>query len=111
MKGRKQHSHLANGRVCDGAADLDGDDEVHRADGDLEGLEADVLVGEDPVLRGFHRVVADGDTGGDGVVGVWAEPGVALGLLEDVVQEGIVSVVIHRSLGLRGGVTLMEVGE
>lgn len=99
---RKRHSHLADSGMGDCTANLDGDDEVHRANGDLEGLEADIFIWEDPVLCGFCGVVLDGDTGGDGVVRIWTEPGIALGLLEDVVEEGVVSVVIHGSLLGRG---------
>lgn len=104
---RKRHSHLADSGMGHCTANLDGDDEVHRAHGDLEGLEADIFIWEDPVLCGFCGVVLDGDTGGDSVVRIWTEPGIALGLLEDVVEEGVVSVVIHCSLlnsgsGVRG---------
>ncbi len=77
------------------AADLDSDSRVQSTHRGLEGLEPEVLVGEQTVLA---TVDAEGDSDGD-VVLIGAEPGVTRGLLEDMVEEGIVTVVIH---GLRG---------
>ena len=74
-----------------GAADLDSDGGVQDTDRSLEGLEAEVLVGEDAVLA---AVDAERNADGD-VVLIGAEPGVTLGLLEYVVEEGVVAVVIH----------------
>ena len=82
--------------MCDGTADLDRDYEVHGAYGDLEGLEPDVLIGEDTVFRWVYGVVLDSNTGCDSVICVGAKPSITLSLFEDVVEESVVSVVIHR---------------
>ena len=73
------------------AADLDSDGRVQSTHSGLEGLETEVLVGEQTVLATVH---AKGDSDGD-VVLIGAEPGVALCLLEDVMEERVVTVVIH----------------
>ena len=73
-------------------ADFDGHGGVQGSDSHLEWFEADCFVGEDTKLS--RLADADGDTTGK-LVFIGAEPGVALGLLEDVVENGIVSVVIH----------------
>ena len=86
-----EDAHFSEGGVNRSAANLDGDGGVEHADGGLEGLEAEVLVREEAILA---VVDAEGDADGD-VVLIGAEPGVALGLLEDVVQKGVVPVVIH----------------
>ena len=95
--------HLGEGSVDRGTPDLDRDGGVEDAYGGLERLKAEVLVGEDTVLA---IVDAEGDTDRN-VVLVGAEPGIALGLLEDVVEEGVVAVVVHggRATGGRGGRT------
>ena len=59
------------------AANFDSDRRVEDADGSLEGLESEVLVGEDAV---FAIVDAERDADCDAVF-VRAEPGVALGLM------------------------------
>lgn len=80
------------------APDLDGHRRVQPDHGGLEWLECQVLIGKDSVLGESSLGVgvddSECDSGGE-VVLVWAEPGVALGLLEDVVEEGVVPVVIH----------------
>ena len=73
-------------------ADFDGHGGVQGSDSHLERLESDVFIGENAKLSRFAN--ADGDTTGKLVL-VGTKPGVALGLLEDVVESGIVSVVIH----------------
>ena len=84
-----------------GAADLDSDSGVQDTNRSLEGLEAEVLVGKDAVLA---AVDAERNADGD-VVLIGAEPGVALCLLEDVMEERVVAVIIHglRSSGARAG--------
>lgn len=70
------------------AAHLDGNNGVKSSDGRLERLQAHVLVREDAELAFAN---AQRDTTRDvGLVG--AEPGIAGGVLEDVMQERIVSV-------------------
>ena len=73
------------------APDLDGDAWVELSDGLLERFEARVFIRKNAKL-GVGRVVGDAEayTAGD-VLFVGAEPGVALGLAEDVVQKGVVS--------------------
>jgi len=73
-------------------ANLYGYGRIEGSHSHLEGLKADILVGENTKFSGF--VYADGDTTGQAVL-VGTEPGVALGLFEDVMQNGIVSIVIH----------------
>lgn len=83
-----------------GAADLDGDDGVEGADGGLKGREEVVLVGEDAEVAGLD---AQTDAGGDVLLGR-LEPRVALRLLEDVVEDGVVGVVVHCVLREKTGV-------
>lgn len=73
-------------------ANLDGYGRIEGCHSHLEGLKTDIFVGENAKFSGF--VYADGDTTGQAVL-VGTKPGVALGLLEDVMQDGIVSIVIH----------------
>ena len=73
-------------------ADFDGHGGVQSSDGHLEWLESNVFVGENTKLSRIAD--ADGDTTGKLVL-IGAKPGVALGLLEDVMENGIVSVVVH----------------
>ena len=77
------------------APDLDGDDRVEASNGGLEWLQGGILVWKDTKLG--DRVVnignAKGDAGGD--VFVRAEPGIALSLAEEPVEEGVVPVVVH----------------
>lgn len=80
------------GRVDSCRADLDGHGRIEGSHSHLEGLEADGFVGENTKLAGV--AYADGDTAGEAVF-IGTEPSVALGLLEDVMQDGIVSVVIQ----------------
>lgn len=94
------NSHSAEGSMDGGAADLDGDDGVERADGGLEGREEVVLVREDAEVAGLD---AQADTGGDVLLGR-LEPRVALRLLEDVVEDGVVGVVVHCVLREKTGV-------
>lgn len=89
--------------VHGGGADFDGDDGVEEAAGVLEGGELGVFVGEEAEeRRGGGRDGGGGRAGGDAeadargdVFGRGFEPGVALCLLEDVVQDGVVGVVVH----------------
>ena len=73
-------------------ANLDCDGRIEGSHSHLEGLKTDIFVREDTKFSGF--VYADGDTAGQAVL-VGTKPGVSLGLLEDVMQNGIISVVIH----------------
>lgn len=77
------------------AANLDSDRRIEDTYGGLEGFEPEVLVGEQAVLAALDT---EGDSYGD-VVLVGAEPGIALGLLEDVMEEGVVAVVVHDCQG------------
>jgi hypothetical protein len=86
------------GRLCESgmhssASDFDGDQRVQGSDGRLEWLEGGDLVGKDA-----KRAVmgAETNTWRDGVF-VWTKPGVALGLLEDPVEGGIVSYIMKRT--------------
>ena len=93
-------------RSMDGcAANLDRDRRIEDAHGGLERLQPEVLVWEDAILA---IVDAESDTDGD-VVFVGAEPGVTLCLLEDVVEECVVAVVIHRAV-VRSGRTEGDYG-
>lgn len=74
-------------------ANFDGYGRVQSSDSHLEWLEGNVLVGENTKLSFAN---ADGDTTGKLVL-IGAKPGITLGLFEDVVENGIVSVVIHSS--------------
>lgn len=80
------------------ASDFDGDEGVQGCDGCLEGLE-----GGDLVRKDAKRAVVGAKTHawGDGVF-VGAKPGVALCLLEDPVEGGVVSVVVHGARYGRG---------
>ena len=75
-------------------ANFDGHGRVEGSYGHLKWLETDVLVGENTKLSGLADT--DGDTTGKLVL-VGPEPSIALCLFEDVMQNGIVSVVIHDS--------------
>ena len=84
------------GRLCESgmhssASDFDGDQRVQGSDGSLEWLEGGDLVRKD-AKRAI--VSAETNTWRDGVF-VWTKPSVTLGLLEDPVEGGIVSVVVH----------------
>ena len=83
---------FSQGCVNGRRANLDGHGRIEGSHSHLEGLKTDVFVGENAKFSGF--VYADGDTAGQAVF-VGTKPGVALGLLEDVMQNGIISVVIH----------------
>lgn len=72
--------------------DFDGHGRVESGNSHLERLETDVFVGENTKLSSFAD--ADGDTTGK-LVFIGTKPGVTLGLLEDVVENSVVSVVIH----------------
>ena len=87
----QRDAHFDKRGVDRRAADLDGDCGVEDAHGGLERLEPEVLVGEQAV---FAVLDAERDAYGD-VVLVGAEPGIALRLLEDVVEKGVVAVVVH----------------
>ena len=73
-------------------ADFDGRGGVKSSDSHLKWLESDVFVGENTKLSGFADT--DGDTTGELVL-IGTKPAVALGLFEDMVEYGIVYVVIH----------------
>lgn len=89
------HVHLGKRRVNCGTANLDSDSRVERAHSELKGLERYVFVGEDAVVA---IVRSERDANRDRVL-VWSKPQIALGLLEYVVEKGIVTVVIHRRVG------------
>ena len=76
------------------ATHLDRNGGVESGDRRLKRLEGEVLVGEDAELDGV-LVHAERDAGRH-VLFVGAEPGVPLRLLEEPVEERIVSVVVHR---------------
>ena len=73
-------------------ADFNSHGGVQSSNSHFERLKSDVLIGENTKLS--RLADADGDTTGKLVL-VGTKPGVALGLLEDVVENGIVSVVVH----------------
>ena len=75
-----------------GRANFDGHGRIQSSDSHLEWFEADVFVGENTKLSGFAD--ADGDTTRK-VILIGTKPSVTLGLFEDVVENGIVSVVVH----------------
>ena len=83
---------FSEGCMNGGRANLDGHGGVEGSDGHLEWLEADVFVGENTKLSGFTD--SEGDTTGK-VVLVGTKPSITLCLFEDVVKDGIVSVVVH----------------
>ena len=83
---------FSKGRVDSCRADLDGHGRIEGSHSHLEWLKADSFVGENAKLSGI--AYADGNTAGETVL-IGTEPGVTLGLLEDVMQDGIVSVVVH----------------
>jgi hypothetical protein len=89
-------SNIRFGKGCMNScrANLDGCGRIEGGHSHLERLKGDVFVGENTKFSTFAD--ADSDTAGE-VVLVGTKPGVALGLLEDVMQNGIVSVVIHSS--------------
>ena len=72
----------------------------------LKRFQSKVLIREHAILwqTSFRVQVDDAkcDSGGE-VVLVWTEPGVALGLFEDVVEERVVAVVVHLGVFLGGG--------
>lgn len=98
--GRVVGGDLGKGGVYGGGTDLDGDEGVEGGDGGLEWLEGGRLVGEDAELGG-EVGDAEGDAGGDGLF-CGAEPGVALCLAEEPVEECVVAVVVHAEEGARG---------
>ena len=73
-------------------ANFDGHGRVQGSDSHLKWLETDVFIRENTKLSGISDT--DSDTTGK-VVLVGSEPSITLGLFEDVMQDGIVSVVIH----------------
>ena len=96
---RSCHVHLRERGMDGRAADLDSNGGVESTHSGLKGFEPEVLVGEQTVLA---AVDAEGNSDGN-VVLIGAEPGVALCLLEDVMEERVVAVIIHglRSSGAR----------
>lgn len=72
-------------------ANFDGDLGIESRDGSLEGGEGSCLVGKDTKLT----VMGPETHARRDLVFVWPEPGVALGLLENVVEGGVVTVVVH----------------
>ena len=87
----EEHSRFTNSSMGYCAPDFDRDYEPHRSHSLLERLQGEILVGENAVLP---TLVAQTHTCGD-VTRVRAKPGIALSLLEDVVENGIVSVIVH----------------
>lgn len=85
---------FGEGCMNGGRANFDGHSRVEGSDSHLEWLESHVFVGENTKLSAFTD--ADGDTTGE-LVFIGAKPGVTLGLFEDVMENGIVSVVVHGS--------------
>ena len=83
---------FSKGRMNGRRANLDCHGGVEGGHSHLERLEGDVFVGENTKFAGL--VYADGDTAGEAVL-IGTEPSIALGLFEDVMQNGIVSVVVH----------------
>src|SRR5258708_2994202 len=75
----------------DCAPHFDRDYQSHRSHSLLERLQGEVLVGKNEIRP---TLIAQTHTGGD-VTRIGAKPGVALGLLEDVMEDGVVSVIIH----------------
>ena len=73
------------------AANHDGDGQIEDAHHSFEGFEHEVLVGEQAILAAFD---VERDSDGD-VVLARSEPRITLGLLEDVVEKGVVAVVVH----------------
>ena len=83
---------FSKGRMNGRRANLDCHGGVEGGHSHLERLEGDVFVGENTKFSSF--VYADSDTAGQAIF-VGTKPGVALCLLEDMMQNSIVSVVIH----------------
>ena len=82
MGQKKRNSHLANGGMRNCATDLDRNNEIHSTYSAFEGLEGNIFVREHTVRT---CIVAEAHAGRN-VVSVRAEPCVALGLFEDIVQ-------------------------
>ena len=87
-----RHVHSRQGSMDGRAAHLDGDDGVEDPNGSLEGLEVAVLVRKDTELVVRH---AEADSGVH-VLFRGLEPGIPLRLPENVVQQGVEGVVVHR---------------
>jgi hypothetical protein len=83
---------LGKGGMNSCRTNFDGHRRVESSNSHLKRLETDVFVGENTKLSSFADT--DSDTTGQ-VVLVGSEPSITLGLFEDVMQDGIVSVVIH----------------
>ena len=100
----KDDVHGSEGSMDCSAPDLDGDDRVEASDSGLEGLQGRILVRKDAEVRDGVVNVRDAksDAGGD-VLLVGAEPGIALGLAEEPVEEGVVPVVVHEVKAGEGG--------
>lgn len=82
------------------ASDLHRDGRVEQHDSSFKGLQVQVLVWEHPELWDVVDTKSDSRRY---VLLVWSEPRISLGLLENVVQEGIVPVVVHREQRGHGG--------
>jgi hypothetical protein len=80
------------GGVNGSAADLDGDEGIQTTDGGFEGSELEVFIRKDTKAGGVD-VDTEGDTSLDGLF-LGLEPGLALGLFEDVMEDSIVCVVV-----------------
>jgi hypothetical protein len=88
--------HFVIGRLCENsmytsASDFNGDQGVQGSDGSLKWLEGSDLIGKD-AKRAVMCVKTNAQR--DSIF-VWTKPGIALDLLEDLVEGGIVSVVVH----------------
>ena len=90
----KTNIRLSEGGMNSCRTNFDGHGRIQCSNSHLEWLESDVLIGENAKLSSFTDT--DSDTTWKAVL-VRTEPSVALGLLEDVMQDSIVSVVIHGS--------------
>jgi hypothetical protein len=98
------------------APDFDSNDRIESSDGGLKGLKTGVFVGKNTKFRrtggrryaglnvsallnranGNENTIADAQRNARGyVLLVWTEPGVALGLAKEPVEEGVVAVVVH----------------
>jgi len=83
---------FSKGCVYGCRTNFDGHGWIQGSDSHLEWLETDVFIGENTKFSGL--AYAEGDTTGETVF-IGTKPGVTLGLFEDVVENGIVSVVVH----------------
>jgi len=92
--------HCSKGGMYGCAPDLDGDDWVESSNSGLKRFQGGILVWKDAKLGDGVVDVRDAESnaGGD-VLLVGAEPGIALGLAEQPVEESVVPVVVHGRAG------------